>query len=280
MILIKSLREMLSWVETQKKSGQKIGFVPTMGALHQGHISLVQKSKEENDLTIVSVFVNPTQFNNADDLKKYPRTEDADTQLLEDAGCDAVFFPKIEDIYPNGEKSENYNFEGIENQMEGKFRPGHFDGVATVVRRFFEIIQPDKAYFGEKDFQQLRIIQELVQQLNLPLQIVPVPIMRESDGLAMSSRNTRLTEEMREESPKIHQILREAKIFLQNHSVQETKEFVQNQFNATKLDLEYFEIADEKTLESVSEKENSENLRGFLAVFAGEIRLIDNIDLG
>ena len=271
---------MLSWVETQKKSGQKIGFVPTMGALHQGHISLVQKSKEENDLTIVSVFVNPTQFNNADDLKKYPRTEDADTQLLEDAGCDAVFFPKIEDIYPNGEKSENYNFKGIENQMEGKFRPGHFDGVATVVRRFFEIIQPDKAYFGEKDFQQLRIIQELVQQLNLPLQIVPVPIMRESDGLAMSSRNTRLTEEMREESPKIHQILREAKIFLQNHSVQETKEFVQNQFNATKLDLEYFEIADEKTLESVSEKENSENLRGFLAVFAGEIRLIDNIDLG
>src|SRR5690606_7693576 len=280
MILIKSLREMLSWVETQKKSGQKIGFVPTMGALHQGHISLVQKSKEENDLTIVSVFVNPTQFNNADDLKKYPRTEDADTQLLEDAGCDAVFFPKIEDIYPNGEKSENYNFKGIENQMEGKFRPGHFDGVATVVRRFFEIIQPDKAYFGEKDVQQFRIIQELVQQLNLPLQIVPVPIMRESDGLAMSSRNTRLTEEMREESPKIHQILREAKIFLQNHSVQETKEFVQNQFNATKLDLEYFEIADEKTLESVSEKENSENLRGFLAVFAGEIRLIDNIDLG
>lgn len=279
MILNKSLPEILSWVEIQKQSGKKIGFVPTMGALHQGHISLVKKSKEENDVTIVSVFVNPTQFNNAEDLKKYPRTQEADIQILENSGCDAVFFPSVEDIYPKGENSDEFNFEGIENQMEGKFRPGHFNGVATVVKRFFEIVQPQKAYFGEKDFQQLRIIQELVKKLNFPLEIVPVPIMREDDGLAMSSRNTRLTKEMREESPKIFQILSEAKEFLKTNSVEATKNFVQEKFNQTKLDLEYFEIADEQTLQSVSEKEKNQKLRGFVAVFAGEIRLIDNISL-
>lgn len=279
MILNKSLPEILSWVEIQKQSGKKIGFVPTMGALHQGHISLVKKSKEENDVTIVSVFVNPTQFNNAEDLKKYPRTQEADIQILENSGCDAVFFPSVEDIYPKGENSDEFNFEGIENQMEGKFRPGHFNGVATVVKRFFEIVQPQKAYFGEKDFQQLRIIQELVKKLNFPLEIIPVPIMREDDGLAMSSRNTRLTKEMREESPKIFQILSEAKEFLKTNSVEATKNFVQEKFNQTKLDLEYFEIADEQTLQSVSEKEKNQKLRGFVAVFAGEIRLIDNISL-
>lgn len=279
MILLKTLSEASAWIEKQKLNAKTIGFVPTMGALHQGHISLVQKSKSENDFTIVSVFVNPTQFNNADDLKKYPRTESEDAKLLEEAGCDAVFFPTIEAIYPNGQKSEHFSFDGIEFQMEGKFRPGHFDGVATVVKRFFEIIQPNKAYFGEKDFQQLRIIQELVKNLNLKVEIIPVSIMRESDGLAMSSRNTRLTKEMREESPKIYQILNLAKEFIQNHSITETKEFVQNQFNQTNLDLEYFEIADELSLESVSEKENSQKLRGFIAVFAGEIRLIDNISL-
>lgn len=279
MILLKNLSEVSAWIEKQKLNAKTIGFVPTMGALHQGHISLVEGSKSENDFTIVSVFVNPTQFNNVDDLKKYPRTESEDTKLLEEANCDAVFFPTIDDIYPNGQKSEHFSFDGIEFQMEGKFRPGHFDGVATVVKRFFEIIQPNKAYFGEKDFQQLRIIQELVKNLDLEVEIIPVSIMRESDGLAMSSRNTRLTKEMREESPKIYQILNHAKEFIQNHSIQETKEFVQNQFNQTKLDLEYFEIADELTLESISEKENSEKMRGFIAVFAGKIRLIDNIGL-
>lgn len=279
MLIIKSLPDALSLVKSHKQSGKKIGFVPTMGALHDGHISLVAKSKSENDFTIVSVFVNPTQFNNPDDLKKYPRTEQADIQILENSGCDAVFFPSVEDIYPKGENSDEFNFDGIENQMEGKFRPGHFNGVATVVKRFFEIVQPDKAYFGEKDFQQLRIIQELVKKSNLQLQIIPVSIMRENDGLAMSSRNTRLTKEMREESPKIYQILSEAKEFLKSNSIEATKKFVQEKFNSTKLDLEYFEIADEKTLQSVSEKEENQSLRGFVAVFAGEIRLIDNISL-
>lgn len=279
MILIKNLTDALSWVKKQKQSGQKIGFVPTMGALHKGHISLVNQSVEENDITIVSIFVNPTQFNNQEDLKKYPRTEEADKEILKNSSCDAIFFPKVEDIYPEGEKSEKFSFDGIENQMEGKFRPGHFDGVATVVKRFFEIIQPDKAYFGEKDFQQLRIIQELVKKLNLNLKIVPVEIMREADGLAMSSRNTRLTKEMREEAPKIYQILSETKEFIKSNSIEATKNFVQEKFNQTKLDLEYFEIADEQTLAPASEKENHINLRGFIAVFAGEIRLIDNVSL-
>src|SRR5690606_11291701 len=229
-------------------SGKKIGFVPTMGALHQGHISLVKESVKQNDFTVVSIFVNPTQFNNSKDLKNYPRTEGADIRLLEKSGCDAAFFPTPEHIYPFGEKSENFNFHGLENQMEGKFRPGHFDGVATVVKRFFEIIAPDRAYFGEKDFQQLRVIQELVKNLNLTVEIIPVPIIREEDGLAMSSRNTRLTEEMREESPKIQQILQQAKAFLETHSIEETKKFVEEQFKKTDLDLEYFEIADEETL--------------------------------
>lgn len=279
MILLKSLPDALSLIESQKHLNKKIGFVPTMGALHKGHISLVEKSKAENDFTIVSVFVNPTQFNNADDLKKYPRTEKEDTKLLEESGCDAVFFPKIIDIYPKGENSDGFSFNGIEKQMEGKFRPGHFDGVATVVKRFFEIIRPDKAYFGEKDFQQLRIIQELVKKLNLALEIIPVSIMREDDGLAMSSRNARLTKEMRDESPKIYRILSEAKEFLKSNSIKATKKFVEEQFKKTKLDLEYFEIADEETLKPASNKEINRRLRGFVAVFAGEIRLIDNISL-
>lgn len=279
MILIKSLGELQSLVQNQKILQNKIGFVPTMGALHNGHISLVKNAVEQNDFTIVSIFVNPTQFNNPEDLKKYPRTEEADIEILKDSGCDAIFFPKVEDIYPEGEKSEKFSFDGIENQMEGKFRPGHFDGVATVVKRFFEIIQPDKAYFGEKDFQQLRIIQELVKNLNLNLKIIPVEIMREADGLAMSSRNMRLTKEIREEAPKIYQILTEAKDFLKSNSIEATKNFVQEKFNQTKLDLEYFEIADEQTLQSTSEKKLNQNLRGFIAVFAGEIRLIDNVSL-
>lgn len=279
MVSIKSLEDVLSLIEKQQKSGKKIGFVPTMGALHSGHISLVEKAIRENDFTIVSVFVNPTQFNNADDLKKYPRTEEADIEMLANAGCDAVFFPSTEDIYPKGQQSENFSFAGLENQMEGKFRPGHFDGVATVIKRFFEIIQPDTAYFGEKDFQQLRIIQELKEKLNSNIEIIPVPIMREPDGLAMSSRNMRLTEEMRVESSKINKILLAAKEFLKSNSIEKTKKFVEDEFNKTKLNLEYFEIADEKTLQSVSEKSKNQKTRGFIAAFAGEIRLIDNISL-
>src|SRR5690606_14607558 len=194
-------------------------------------------------------------------------------------GADAVFLPEIEVIYPHGQTSEHFEFSGIENQMEGKFRPGHFDGVATVIKKFFEIIQPDRAYFGEKDFQQLRIIQELVKQENLPAQIIAVPIKRESDGLAMSSRNVRLTAEMRQESVQIYKILTAAKSFLKGHSVNETKEFVTKEFSHTKLKLEYFEIADEKSLQPVSEIQSNTDIRGFISAFAGDIRLIDNMSL-
>ena len=279
MIILRDLEEVQDLIREWKLSSKTIGFVPTMGALHKGHISLVENSKKENDRTIVSVFVNPTQFNNLEDLEKYPRTEQADASLLKEAGVDAVFFPTVEVIYPDGAESEKFNFQGLENQMEGKFRPGHFDGVGTVVKRFFEIIQPNKAYFGEKDFQQLRIIQQLIQNAQLPIEIVPVPIKRAENGLALSSRNKRLTPEMLEEAPKIYQILNKAKDYLQSHTIAETKSFVEEEFGKTKLKLEYFEIADEETLESIEELKPGQKIRGFIAVFAGEIRLIDNMAL-
>lgn len=262
-----------------KQTGTTIGFVPTMGALHQGHISLVKQSLKENDYTIVSIFINPTQFNNSEDLNKYPITTDNDIELLKKHGAQAVFFPKVEDIYPNGLVSEHYEFNGLEMQMEGKFRPGHFDGVATVIRRFFEIIQPLNAYFGEKDFQQLRIVQELVKTYHLPIRIVPVAITREKDGLAMSSRNVRLTQSQRNESPIIYQILLQAKDYLKNHTIEETKKFVEEKFKETSFELEYFEIVDEKNLNPVNEKLSNQKLRAFIAVFADEVRLIDNLDL-
>lgn len=277
MIVFRKSEEAEKRISAIRKSGKKIGFVPTMGALHQGHLSLVEHSKKENDFNIVSIFVNPTQFNNSTDLEKYPRTEEADLKLLEEIGCDAVFIPTVDDIYPNGSHSEKFDFNGLELQMEGKFRPGHFDGVGTVVKRLFEIVKPDNAYFGEKDFQQLRIIQQLVKSEKLNVRIVPVPIKREKDGLAMSSRNLRLTEEMRNEAPVIYKILKESKDYFKNHSVKETEKFAKKLFDKTALKLEYFEIADEETLESAHEKSDSKHLRAFVAAFAGDIRLIDNL---
>src|SRR5690606_14040482 len=189
---------------------------------------------------------------------------------------DILFIPSVEEMYPQETTSQIFDFNGLENQMEGKFRPGHFDGVATIVRKFFEIIQPDRAYFGEKDFQQLRIIEELVKKLNIQTQIVPVAIMREPDGLAMSSRNMRLSEEMRAEAPEIYRILKNAKLYLKDNSIADTKKFVSEAFAQTQLQLEYFEIADEQTLTSAAEKSKTQKLRAFVAVFADEIRLIDN----
>lgn len=279
MEVLNNIKSVHNLIVKLKKTGKTIGFVPTMGALHQGHISLVEQSLKENDFTLVSVFINPTQFNNSEDLKKYPITTDNDIEILKKHGADAVYFPKVEDIYPNGLTSEHYEFFGLEMQMEGKFRPGHFDGVATVIRRFFEIIQPLNAYFGEKDFQQLRIVQELVKKFHLPIQIVPVAIKREEDGLAMSSRNVRLTENQRKESPIIYQILLQAKEYLKNHSIEETKKFVEEKFKETSFELEYFEIADEKNLLPAKEKLKDQKLRAFIAVFADEVRLIDNLDL-
>lgn len=277
MLIYNSRRELSQWVASAQKNNKKIGFVPTMGALHSGHLSLIDKSNEENDYTVCSIFVNPTQFDNKNDLKKYPRDNERDITLLLNHDCDMLFLPKVEEMYPNGEKSLSFNFEGLESQMEGAFRDGHFDGVATIVKRFFEIVQPDKAYFGEKDFQQLRIIEELVNQMKIKTEIVPMPIFRESDGLAMSSRNTRLTDDFRKEAPIIFKVLNWVK---ENHlifSLEEINKKVEEMFNKTNLKLEYFILADEKTLLPVTNLEETVKVRAFVAAYAGEIRLIDNL---
>ncbi|QOD59938.1 pantoate--beta-alanine ligase [Polaribacter haliotis] len=263
-----------------KSNNKTIGFVPTMGALHEGHLSLIKKAKEKNDVVVVSIFVNPTQFDNEEDLKKYPKTIENDIKLLESVSCDVLFSPSVEEIYAKNIVSKKFNFDGLEHQMEGKFRDGHFDGVGTIVKALFEIVEPDKAYFGQKDFQQLQIIKKMVKKNNLPLKIKGCPIFREKDGLAMSSRNTRLTEEHREIAPFIFKTLKKVKKKFYKKEISEINEWVENQFKKQPLlELEYFTIAEEKTLESAETKESNKKYRAFIAVFAGKIRLIDNIRL-
>ena len=261
-----------------KKSS--IGFVPTMGALHQGHLSLIKEAQKDNDLVVVSIFVNPTQFDNKQDLKKYPRTLDEDTKLLQSIDCDVVFAPTSEDIYQRKIASKTYSFDGLEYAMEGKFRQGHFDGVGTIVSRLFDIVEPTNAYFGEKDFQQLQIIRKLVEKNKISTKIVGCKIHREKDGLAMSSRNTRLTKAHRQAAPFIYQTLQKAKAKFQKESAAKVHQWVYEEFQKNKhLDLEYFEIANISTLKTISRKRKGTKYRGFIAAFAGKIRLIDNIAL-
>ena len=273
-----NLSAFLSPLIIQNKS---IGFVPTMGALHQGHLSLLEKSLSENDLTVMSIFVNPTQFNNAEDLDKYPRTLERDVQIMQDLSNNIIVYaPEVADIYEGNTVSKSFNYDGLENQMEGKHRPGHFDGVGTIVKRLFEIVQPNKAYFGEKDFQQLQIVKKLVLKHNIPVEVIGCQIHREANGLAMSSRNERLSESAREKAAIIYQILNSAKEIFQTNSAEETTTFVENEFEKhPEFQLEYFEIADEATLLPVSEKESNKKYRGFIAIFIENIRLIDNISL-
>ncbi|MFA5296713.1 MAG: pantoate--beta-alanine ligase [Lutibacter sp.] len=262
------------------KNGITVGFVPTMGALHEGHLSLVEKAKKENDIVLVSIFVNPTQFDNSEDLKNYPKTIEKDLSLLKTINCDMVFTPTPEEIYNNDIQSQSFDFDGLEYLMEGKFRKGHFNGVGTVVERLFEIIKPHKAYFGEKDFQQLQIIRKMVEKRNLPVQIVSCPIYREKDGLAMSSRNTRLTKEQRAVVPFIYKTLKKVKIKFGTKDASEVLKWVEKEFKKEPLlTLEYIEIADEETLLSVEIKNPAKKYRAFIAVFAGKVRLIDNISL-
>ncbi|TVZ56304.1 pantothenate synthetase [Lutibacter sp. Hel_I_33_5] len=271
------LKEYISQIKEQSKS---VGFVPTMGALHQGHLSLIKKAKKKNDIVVVSIFVNPTQFDNKEDLDKYPITLENDKKLLESVDCDAVFIPSVKEIYDKNIVSEKFDFDGLEHQMEGKFRDGHFDGVGTIVKALLEIVMPTKAYFGEKDFQQLQIIKKLVEKHQLNVTIKGCPIFREEDGLAMSSRNTRLTNEYRKAAPFIHKTLKKAKKKFGIKDADKVTEWVENQFKKHPiLELEYFTIANEKTLETITSKKNKEKHRAFIAVFAGEIRLIDNIQL-
>lgn len=271
------VKKYLSEIKNDKKT---IGFVPTMGALHQGHLSLIEKAIEKNDIAVVSIFVNPTQFDNKEDLKKYPKTLDADIKLLQSINCDVLYAPSVNDVYDGNVAVTNFNFDGLEHQMEGKFRDGHFNGVGTIVKALFEIITPNNAYFGKKDFQQLQIIKKLVEKNKLPVKIKGCPIFREKDGLAMSSRNTRLTDEYRKEAPFIYKILKKAKKRFKEHTPQEVTKWVEKKFSENEmLVLEYFTIANESTLETAERKQKGEKYRGFIAVYAGEIRLIDNLRL-
>jgi len=263
------------------KEKTTMGFVPTMGALHEGHLSLINRACTENDFVIISIFINPTQFNNPHDFDAYPRTVDQDLALLEKFDDRVLtYIPQVEDIYPNGIESQHFDYGGIENQMEGRFRPGHFDGVGTVLTSFFNLLQPDNAYFGEKDFQQLQIVKKLVEIQNFDINIIGCPILREATGLAMSSRNKRLTDNQRQESKLIFKVLKDVKKHFGTKNVNELEQEVQNAFkNNPELKLEYFEIADESTLKPLQKIKNNKKYRAFIAVFAGEVRLIDNIAL-
>jgi len=271
---ISSLKQQL---DDERNAEKSIGLVPTMGALHAGHIALVNRCVAENDVCVVSIFVNPTQFNDKNDLLKYPRTFEADCQLLKAAGCSIVFAPEITEIYPEPD-TRIFNFGHLEQVMEGAFRPGHFNGVAQIVSKLFDVVQPDKAYFGEKDFQQLAIIREMTKQLQLNTIIVPCPIVREKDGLAMSSRNARLNAFERESASKISETLFKSRSFAGKISVMELKQRVIEAINKVPvLRTEYFEIVDGNTLQPVSTWKDSDYIVGCIAVFCGEVRLIDNI---
>ena len=271
---IKELRENLSQERLEKRS---IGLVPTMGALHAGHISLVERCVRENDVCVVSVFVNPTQFNDKHDLETYPRTLEADCALLEAAGCHYVFAPSVEEMYPEPD-TRVFNLGRVAEVMEGAMRPGHFNGVAQVVSKLFYIVEPDNAYFGEKDFQQIAVIRAMVKQLNIPVKINACPIKREADGLALSSRNTRLTPDLRQKAPLIARTLKESTTFAPGKSVQEVIDFVVNTINADPdMRVEYYEIVDGNTLEAIKDWSETDYPVGCITVFCGEVRLIDNI---
>ena len=264
-----------------KKEGGSIGLVPTMGALHAGHLSLVRKALNENSVTVVSIFVNPTQFDKEDDLEKYPAQLPEDVALIEEISSEIlVFAPSAQEVYPEVVESRHYNFEGLEKVMEGEFRTGHFDGVGTVVERLFEICMPDRAYFGEKDFQQLQIIRKLVDLQRLGVEIVPCPIEREAHGLARSSRNERLSPEARKKAGLIYAVLKEVRDRFDQNNAGELKSLVKRRFEAVpELKLEYFEVADADTLTPLMKKQQGQKYRGFIAVYTEGVRLIDNIAL-
>jgi pantoate--beta-alanine ligase len=281
MIIFRKKDELNAKISSLKEENTTVGFVPTMGALHQGHLSLVEEALANNNLVVVSIFVNPTQFDNSEDLKKYPRNLQQDVDLLNTLSDKIIVYaPTVEDIYEGETKSRKFNFDGLEHQMEGKFRDGHFDGVGTIVKLLFDIVKPNNAYFGEKDFQQLAIIKKLVSKYNMPVNIVGCKIKRDANGLALSSRNTRLKPEHKVVAPFIYKTLKAAKEKFGTKSANKVIEWVVNQFaNHELLELEYFTIADEATLKTVKRKSKNKQYRAFIAVYAGKIRLIDNIAL-
>lgn len=280
-MVIYTQKETLVQALSFAKKNDRIGFVPTMGALHKGHISLVKRALTENQTVVVSIFVNPTQFNNSVDLQKYPRTPDDDISLLKKLkGEVIVYLPEISDLYENTVSAKKYNFGNLENEMEGKHRKGHFDGVGTIVSKLLKIVKPHTAYFGEKDFQQLQIVKKLVSIEKLPVKIVGCPILRETNGLAMSSRNKRLSAKLFEESAIIYKTLNEVRERFNTTSIANLNALVAERFlQNPNLKLEYFEIANEETLKTAKLKNKGSKYRAFVAAFAGEVRLIDNIPL-
>lgn len=281
MLIFTNQADLIRFLKPIFDQNATIGFVPTMGALHNGHLSLLQNSLLQNKFTIISIFVNPTQFNNPKDLEKYPRTIDKDIKKIEKLSKDIIVFaPSVDDIYEGKTISESFDYDGLENQMEGKHRPGHFNGVGTIVKKLFEIVQPTKAYFGEKDFQQLQIVKKLVEKQKMKVEIIGISVFREKNGLAMSSRNERLTEAEKEKAVIIFKILNQSKMLFITKSAKEVKNWVENEFKKqSDFKLEYFEIADEKTLNSCVKKIKNKKYRAFIAVFVNEIRLIDTISL-
>ncbi|MBP1673597.1 MAG: panC [Bacteroidetes bacterium] len=275
MVLIENIERLKEVLFRVKSNGKSISLVPTMGALHQGHLSLIEKARHESQVVVVTIFVNPTQFNNSEDLAKYPRTLEQDLELISEY-TDIVFAPSVEEMFPTP-PAEKYNFGSLEKVMEGASRPGHFNGVGIIVKRFFDLIKPDKAYFGEKDFQQLAIIKDLVKQNNIEITIVPCPTVREENGLAMSSRNQRLTKEQRDIASQVYQILLQSQK-MNTESIQEICTFVKSEIAKMEdIQLDYFQIVDDTTLEEVENFDNHPGVVGCVAFFIGNVRLIDNI---
>lgn len=281
MQVFREKQPLIQAIQKIKSEGKSIGLVPTMGALHEGHLSLVKNALKDSDQVVVSIFVNPTQFDNPDDLEKYPRNLEKDLELLRSELADIwVFTPTANELYDNNISSQTFDFEGLESVMEGEFRTGHFDGVGTVVKRLFETITPDKAFFGEKDYQQLQIIRKLTEKTGLPVEIIGCPILREDSGLARSSRNERLSSQNRKEAAFIYETLKDANQLFGTESADYVTNWVEDQFqNNHFLKLEYFEIADSMTLKKIEKKEKGKQYRAFIAAYADDIRLIDNIAL-
>ena len=279
MEIINSVKELKDKLYIHKSQKRSVGLVPTMGALHKGHISLVEKCSKENDITVVSIFVNPTQFNDKNDLERYPRTLEADCELLENIKVDIVFAPSVEEIYPEPD-TRTFSYPPTDTVMEGKYRPGHFNGVCQIVSKLFDLVEPDKAYFGEKDFQQVAVIRAMVKDKKYDIEIRQCPIIRENDGLALSSRNALLTSQERLIAVNISKVLKNSIEYSLSHSLNETREWVINQINSTEgLKIEYYEIVDGETLNSIDKWEDSNYIVGCITVFCGStpIRLIDNI---
>ena len=277
MKIISKVDELRKQVKTLRDEGKTIGLVPTMGALHEGHQSLVERARHENDVVVVSVFLNPTQFNNKEDLRTYPRTAEADAALLERCGVDIAFMPTVEDIYPEPD-TRVFKLGPVAEVMEGAMRPGHFNGVCQIVSKLFMMVEPTRAYFGEKDFQQIAVIRAMIKQLGFDLEIVTCPCIREADGLAKSSRNVRLTPLVRKIAPSIYRVLRDSLAFAEDHTVEQTHDWVVATLNAyPEMEVEYYSICDGITLQPVSDWDESDYIVGCITVYCGDVREIDNI---